>query len=225
MKRRQSLPLVLPVLILVLVLVGGCAAGSGLRVEGVQTPETSAGSPSGSPAGSPSVPASESLSAPASPSPDPDVVPKVAPSDRPGARVPAINLQAVRQTLLADPRVDPNFRTVLVKCAVVERCLRRGISADVMHTGRPQQVVTLHTLDDFSYGAFLLAQEPKGPRLIWSLRADQVTISRSNDGDLVVESKVFGIDDHACCPSASKVEVYRWNGQQMTRISEQQQGE
>lgn len=223
MKRRQSLPLVLPVLVLLLVV--GCASGSGLRVEGVQTSETAAASPAGSPSTSPTGSPSVSPSTTGSRSPDPDVVPTEAPSNGPRTAVPAIDLQAVRETLLADPRVDPNFRTVLVKCAVVERCLRRGISADVTRTGRPQHVVTLHTLDNFSYGAFLLAQEPKGPRLIWSLRADQVTVSRSKDGDLVVESKVFGLDDQACCPSASKVEVYRWNGQQMTRISEQHLGD
>lgn len=211
MKRRQSLPLVLPVLVLLLLV--GCASGSGLRVEGVHTPVTVTASPAGSP------------SATAGKPPAADVVPKGTPSNGPRGAQPALSLPAVRQTLLADPRVDPNFRTVLVKCAVVDRCLRRGISADVMHTGRPQQVVTLHTLDNFSFGAFLLAQEPNGPRLIWSLRADQPIISRSKDGDLVVESKVFGTDDQACCPSGSKVEVYRWNGQQMTRISEQHQGD
>lgn len=209
MRRRQSLPLVLPVLIALLLV--GCAAGNGLRVEGVQAPATGTVSPTRSLDGSPPI-------APASPPPTAALVPSgPTPS---GRKAKAVSLEAVRQTLLADPRVAPNFRSVLTNCTVVVRCLRHEITADVMHTGHPQQVVTIHTVDNVSFGAFLLAEEPNGFRLVWSLETGQPSISRSKDGDLVVESKVFGQNDQACCPSGSKVEVYRWNGQQLTRIDE-----
>jgi len=204
MRRRHLLSLVLPVL-LALVLAG-CATGSGLRVEGVETPVTVTVSPSAEP----------------SPSLATDANPKVGPTNAPKGQ-PAVDLQVIRRTLLADSGVDPNFRSVLAKCEVIDRCMRRGVAVDVMHVGRPQQVVTVHTVDGFTFGAFLLAQEPNGPRLVWSLKADQAKVSATKDGGLVVESQVFGQNDRACCPSGSKVEVYRWNGQQMTRTSEKYQ--
>ena len=134
-----------------------------------------------------------------------------------------VSLEAIRQTLLADDRVDFNARNLLKKCEVVTRCLSRGDTVNVMHTDRPQQVVTVHTLDGLVFGGFLLALEPSGPRLVWSLNADGLKIYPGKKGDLVVESKVYGASDHTCCPSGSRVEVYRWNGRKLTRISSQYQ--
>jgi hypothetical protein len=88
-----------------------------------------------------------------------------------------------------------------------------------MHSGRPQVVVTIQTIDNFIFGAFLLAQEPAGLRLVWSLKAEQLKIYPSKHGDLVVESKIFGVDDRACCPSGSRVEVYRWVDGRMIRAN------
>lgn len=198
MTRRR----LLPVVVVLLLGVAGCASGSGLRVEGAEAPVTVTVTPSN---------AGPSSSATPTPSPS---------KSGPGA--PA-GLDQFRRTLLADPRVDPNVRTVLTNCVLAERCLRRGVQVDVMHTGHPQQVVTVHTVDGFSFGAFLLALEPAGPRLVWSLSAQQVEVYPGKQGDLVVESKVFGLNDRVCCPSGSKIEVYLWNGQQMTRTSEQYQ--
>jgi hypothetical protein len=38
-----------------------------------------------------------------------------------------------------------------------------------------------------------------------------------------VESKIFTIDDKVCCPSGRRVEIYRWTGRQMTKVSSQDQ--
>jgi hypothetical protein len=88
-----------------------------------------------------------------------------------------------------------------------------------MHSGTPQQIVLIHTLEKFVFGFFLIAVEPSGPTPIWSLNVEQPTVNASPQGDLVVESKKFAIDDKVCCPSGSLVEVYRWNGRNMTKVS------
>jgi hypothetical protein len=88
-----------------------------------------------------------------------------------------------------------------------------------LHSGTPQQIVLIHTLENFVFGFFLIAVEPTGPRPIWNLKADLPTVSASPQGDLVVESKVFTIEDQVCCPSGRRVEVYRWNGRQMIKVS------
>ena len=203
MTRRQFLPAGL--LALTLLATGACTA-NGLRVEGVRSPATAT---------------PPSTSAPSqSPGPEPLRTKNL---DDPGRTGEVVTLEKIRQTLLADDRVDVNARNLLKNCQEVTRCLRRGATVDVMHTHRPQQVVTVHTLDGLVFGGFLLALEPSGPRLVWSLTADQLKIYLSKQGDLVVESKVYGASDHACCPSGSRVEVYRWNGRKLTRISSQYQ--
>ncbi|GAA0594486.1 hypothetical protein HPO96_06990 [Kribbella sandramycini] len=179
-----------------LAVLSGCANGGGLRVEGAE------------PAVEPSV------TRPATPTP--------ASSSSPGVRkspAQTVPLAQVRTKLLADKALDAWSRDILVNCTVIVRCLSQGPSVDVMHSGVPQQVVYIHTLDKFVFGAFLIALDAPGPRRIWSMKVDQPTIRASRQGDLVVEWKVFTLDDRPCCPSGSKAEVYRWNGRQMVRLS------
>jgi hypothetical protein len=92
-----------------------------------------------------------------------------------------------------------------------------------MKTGRSQMVVLIHTNERFVVGAVLMADSPNGPRRVWSLKADQLKISPSKQGDLVVESQIFALDDAPCCPSGRLVETYRWAGGQMTKVSSKDQ--
>jgi hypothetical protein len=94
---------------------------------------------------------------------------------------------------------------------------------NVLRTAQPQVVVLIHTVDGFTYGGFLIAVESGAPRLVWSLKADQLKISASQQGDLIIESEIFAVDDKPCCPSVTRVEVYRWNGRQMIKVSSQDQ--
>jgi hypothetical protein len=175
--------------------LAGCGNGSGLRVEGAEPADSS------------------SATAP---------VPSATPTATPGVRsgpAAAVSLAQVRTNLLVDKGLDPNARAILTNCTVISRCLSQGPTVDVMHNGVPQQVVYIHALERFVFGVFLIALEPAGPRRIWSLKVDQPTINASPQGDLVVESEKFEPDDKPCCPSGRKVEVYRWDGRQMTRVS------
>jgi hypothetical protein len=174
----------------------GCANGSGLRVEGADAPATTTPS-------SPSIMGTEGF------------------GKTPQTPV-TVSLSQVRLTLLADKSLDEYFRTVLRTCLVVERCLSRGPTVNVMRSAQPQLVVLIHT-DNFIYGAFLIAVAPGGPRRVWSLKADQLKINASQQGDLVVQSAIFALEDKVCCPSVTRVEVYRWNGRQMIRVSSQDQ--
>ena len=179
---------------LALTVLSACANGGGLRVEGAEAPPTSP-TPS-TVLGTNGVP------------PEPKRTPDV-----------AVNLNQVRVKLLADRHLPEYARSVLQKCTVIARCLSRGKTVDVMHSGTPQQIVLIHTLEGFVFGFFLIAVEPSGPRPIWNLKADLPTVNASPQGDLVVESKIFTIEDKICCPSGGRVEVYRWNGRQMIKVS------
>jgi hypothetical protein len=191
---------VLPAFVTLIALVGlsACANGSGLRVEGAEAPPSS-----GTPSTPPSVMGTTEGIAP-----EPKRTPEV-----------AVDLRQVRVKLLADKHLVPHWRGLLVNCTVISRCLSRGKTVDVLHSGTPQQIVLIHTLDNFVIGFFLVAVEPSGPRPVWSLKADLPTVNASPQGDLVVESKIFTIEDKTCCPSGGRVEVYRWNGRQMTKVS------
>jgi hypothetical protein len=191
--RRTVLPAVTA--FAALAALSGCANGGGLRVEGPESPPPSTPTPSvvvgtnGTPA-------------------RPERTPEV-----------AVDLAKVRVRLLADRHLSSYARTVLSNCTVISRCLSRGTTVDVLHSGTPQQIVLLHTLEKFVFGIFLIAVEPSGPRPIWNLNVEQPTVNASPQGDLVVESKIFAIDDPVCCPSGRRVEVYRWNGRQMIKVS------
>ncbi|TDO46238.1 hypothetical protein EV643_11190 [Kribbella sp. VKM Ac-2527] len=195
--RVRACPLVVLVLAAVLTL-SACGNGGGLRVEGAETPVASA---------SPSVRG-------------------FAPTQTPEKRTPpavTVSLAQVRLELLANKNLEPFFRTVLVKCEVVERCLTRGPTVNVLKSNYPQLVVMVHTGEKFVYGAVLMAIEPAGPRQVWSLRGERLKISESQQQDLVVESGIFAVDDKPCCPSVTRVEVYRWTGRQMIKLSSQDQ--
>jgi hypothetical protein len=167
---------------LALIVLPACANGGGLRVEGAEAPPTS---------------------------PTPSTVLGTNGVQQEPKRTPdvAVNLNLVRVKLLADRHLPEYARSVLQKCTVIARCLSRGKTVDVMHSGTPQQIVLIHTLEGFVFGFFLIAVEPSGPRPIWNLKADLPTVNASPQGDLVVESKIFPI------------EVYRWNGRQMIKVS------
>jgi hypothetical protein len=172
--------------------LSACANGGGLRVEGPESPL---------PSPTPSV-------ASGTTQPHPEKTPVV-----------AVDLAEVRVKLLADRHLSSYARTVLSNCTVISRCLSRGTTVDVLHSGRPQQIVLIHTLEKFVFGIFLIAIEPSGPRPVWNLNVEQPTVTASPEGNLVVESKIFTINDPVCCPSGRRVEVYRWNGRQMTKVS------
>ncbi|MEV8373305.1 hypothetical protein AB0P21_11245 [Kribbella sp. NPDC056861] len=198
MRARQLLPTVLAST--ALVVLSACGNGSGLRVEGAE--------PSPAPA-TPSV----TTNFGAGRTPGPSV--KVAPA--------AFTLPQVRDSLQRDKQLESFFKTLVSKCSIVDRCLTQGPSVDVMKTGRSQLVVLIHTNENFIVGAVLMADSPKGPRRVWSLKADQLKINPSKQGDLVVESQIFALDDSPCCPSGRLVEVYRWAGGQMTKVNSKAQ--
>lgn len=179
--------------LLALLTTSACVSG-GLRVEGAETPGSK-----------------------------PTVSAEARPTESPTPVITSgVDLVEVRRVLLAS-NIDPNARKVLADCTAVERCLQSGATVDVMHSGRSQVVVTINTIGNFIFGAFLLAPEPAGLRLVWSLKAEQMKIYPSTQGDLVVESKIFRTDDRACCPSGSRIEVYRWSDGRMIRVSATEQ--
>jgi hypothetical protein len=187
---------ILPAGLTLLTLLTMSACGSdGLRVEGAEAPAST-----------------------------PSVSPKATPTESPTPMLTSeVNLAEVRRVLLASKNIEPDARRVLTICTVVDRCLRGGAAVDVMHSGHRQVVVTIRTIDNFIFGAFLIALEPAGPRLVWSLKAEQLKIYPSKHGDLVVESKIFGPYDRVCCPSGSRVEVYRWSDGRMIKLSSTEQ--
>jgi hypothetical protein len=193
MRARQILPAGLTLLML----LATSACGSGLRVEGAGTPVSK---PTASPTTTPTAP------------------PKL-------ATIEQVTLADVRRVLLNSKNLDAGARQVLTYCTKVDRCLQRGATVDVMHSGLPQVVVTISTLGDFSIGAFLLAPEPEpaGLRLVWSLKAEKLKIYPSKQGGLVVESGIFRTTDSPCCPSGSRIEVYRWSDGRMKLISASEQ--
>ena len=190
--RRTVLPAF--VTLIALVSLSACANAGGLRVEGAEAP--------------PASPTPSTVLGTNGVQPEPKLTPEV-----------AVDLAQVLVKLLADKHLPQYARSVLEKCTVIPRCLSRGKTVDVMHSGTPQQIVFIHTLENFVFGFFLIAVEPSGPRPIWSLKADLPTVNASPQGELVVESKIFTIDDKVCCPSGGRIEVYRWDGRQMAKVS------
>jgi hypothetical protein len=180
--------------LLTLLTTSACISG-GLRVEGAETPAA-----------------------------EPTASAEARPTESPTPMITSgVDLVEVRRVLLASKNIDPDARKVLADCTAVERCLQSGATVDVMHSGRSQVVVTINTIGNFIFGAFLLAPEPAGLRLVWSLKGEQMKISPGKQNDLVVESKIFRTDDRACCPSGSRIEVYRWSNGRMIRVSATEQ--
>ncbi|NEA31160.1 hypothetical protein [Streptomyces sp. SID13031] len=206
MRARQLLPAALA--LTVLVVLSGCANGSGLRVEGAEPAAT---------------PARPSVSTNRGFGPAQTPTPTAAPTPAVKVAESKMTLPQVRSSLQADTALDPFFKTIVAKCTIVERCLTRGASVDVLKSGQPQLVVLIHTVESFVVGAVLMADSPKGPRRVWSLKAEQLKIIPSRQGDLVAESEIFNPEDAPCCPSGRLVEVYRWAGGQVTKVSTKEQ--
>ncbi|HET6298448.1 MAG TPA: hypothetical protein VFG33_34060 [Kribbella sp.] len=201
MRARQLLPIAL----VALLALTGCANSGGLRVEGAEVPSTPA-TPSDKPSTNFAGPDQRKPATPTTP-----VTPVT------------VSLAQVRLSLLADKNLEGFFRVVLAKCTVIDRCLSRGPTVNVMRSAAPQLVVMIHTVDSFVYGAVLMELEPSGPRRIWGVKADKLKVNPGQQGDLVVESGIFQGDDPVCCPSVTRVEVYRWNGRQMIKVSSRDQ--
>jgi hypothetical protein len=200
MRAGRVLPAVLAVV--ALMLAAGCANGGGLRVEGAEPATSTSPAPSPTPSRKGYAPEE---------------------SDRRPTPV-TVSLAEVRLKLLADRKLETFFRTILDRCTVVERCMSRGQTVNVTRSAYPQLVVYIHTNDpNFNYGAVLMAAEPTGPRRIWGLQATQSKVSASPGGDLVVESGIFTSTDKVCCPSVTRVQIFRWNGRQMNLVSSQDQ--
>lgn len=201
MRARQLLPAALA--LAGLLAMSSCGGGDGLRVEGADTPAPTA------------TPATPSASTEGFGPKGTTTTAKPTPL--------SLDLQKVRAVLLADKQLDPYVRTVLSGCEVVSRCLTSGATVDAMHRGQPQLVVLVHTTDDFVFGGFLMAVDPPGLRPVWRLKAQQLKIVPGRNGDLVAESALFSLTDKLCCPSGRLVEVYRWDGRQMAKVSSQDQ--
>ncbi|WBQ03698.1 hypothetical protein [Kribbella sp. CA-293567] len=196
MRARQLLPAALA--LTASVVLSACGNGGGLRVEGAEPPESSP---------TPTVSTNRGFGTPPTPG-------------RPAVAPPAaFTLPQVRDSLQVDKQLDPYFRKIVGRCSVVDRCLTQGPAVDVMKTGSSQLIVLIHTNEKFVIGAVLMADSPTGPRRVWSLKAEQLKIVPSQQGDLVAESQKFTLDDAPCCPSGRLVEVYRWAGGQMTKVS------
>lgn len=201
MRARQLLPAALA--LAGLLALSACGNGGGLRVEGADTPVATS-TPSASTRGF-----------------GPEGTTTAKPTTPPTPL--NLDLQKVRAALLADKQLDPYARQVLSGCTVISRCLTGGATVDAMHSGHAQQIVLVHTLDKFVIGGFLIAVDPPGLRPVWRVKAQQLKIIPGRNGDLVAESALFSLTDKLCCPSGRLVEVYRWDGRQMAKVSSQDQ--
>jgi hypothetical protein len=140
------------------------------------------------------------------------------PSARPSTRIAEIapsglNLDGVRQVLLGDDKVEAEIQRLIQTCSA---CVRLGPSADIVGSGRNQQVALVSARDQGPFAAYLVGElNSPPPRVLWSYEGDNVKVSIGDGRSLVVESVVFGLNDRACCPTGRKVGRYEWSG---TRI-------
>lgn len=143
----------------------------------------------------------------------------VPPDDsRPVSRSVALNPAQLRTLLLTDPVVDADAKAVLATC---RSCLARGVATDVIGNGSEQRIVSVKVLNTgWAFVAYLVGDVGETPRVRSVIRAQDLRISVGADRTLVVGSKVYGPIDRSCCPSGSKVELYRWNGNYLVKTSE-----
>jgi hypothetical protein len=190
--------------VLIALLVAGCANRDGLRVEGTAAPPTP-----------------KSVSSYESPKPvmtKPTVETRIAP-EQTGPRSVELTPAQLRQVLLASPNVDPDAKSVLKTCP--QRCLTPGLAFDVVGDGAAQRVVAVRVLSTGSvFVAYLVGDVGGSPLVLSTIRGQDMRITAGKGRTLVVESKVYGPTDKTCCPSGSKVEIYRWNGHYLVRTSE-----
>lgn len=216
----RALPVTALVVLVTLTALVGCAGRDGLRVEGTAAPAPAAGTTTATPSPTPTA------SRRGPPATTPTEPPTVTPS-RPTVRIerePARSVRLgpgqLRALLLADPAVDPDAKAMLAVCR--EKCLTRGVATDLVGRGSPQRVVTVNLpANGFVFTAYLVGDDAADtPSVLSVIRGDDMRITAGRRRTLVVESKVFGQADPICCPSGSKVEIYRWSGNHLVRTSE-----
>lgn len=205
------------------VLVAGCGAGDGLRVES----GSGAVSPTPVTTQKPSSPKSSmgimrETPATKSKQPTETVTPFTAtqpPDDRrPVSRSVALNPAQLRTLLLSSPVVDADAKAVLATC---RSCVARGVATDVIGDGSEQRIVTVKVLNTgWAFVAYLVGDVDQIPTVRSVIRAQDMRITVGTDRTLVVGSKVYGPIDRSCCPSGSKVELYKWNGNYLIKTSE-----
>jgi hypothetical protein len=199
-----------PTLLVATLALAGCGAGDGLRVEDGH--QAAAGQATTSPAPPTETPTqSKSSFGIMRETPHID-------GERTGGGVAALTIPELRTLLLTDPAVDADAKAVLRTC---EQCLARGVATDVIGTGVPQRVVTVKVLNTgWTFVAYLVGDVGGQPKVRSTIRGQDMRITAGENGSLVVGSKVYGPTDRSCCPSGSKVEVYRWNGNYLVKKSE-----
>jgi hypothetical protein len=202
--------------LLIALAIAGCANRDGLRVEGTagpESPKTAEGFSTPPPEPSPAASKMPSKA----PSEEPSIETKIGPQQ--GPRSVKLTPAQQRQILLSSANVDPDAKSVLRTCPA--RCLALGPVSDVVGNGAAQRVVTVRVLSTGSvFVAYLVGDVEGVPRVLSTIRGQDMRISVGKGRTLVVESKVYGPTDKACCPSGSKVEIYRWNGNYLVRTSE-----
>ena len=192
-RRRVGVPLLAA--LLAVAALTGCASRDGLRVEGPAAPVTSR----------PGI---------AEPTSQPTARTFIS-----GAQSATLSIAELRTVLLADPAVDPDAKRVLATCP--QRCLARGLAADILGNGALQRVVSVIALTTgTSFVAYLVGDVDGEPKVLSTIRGQDMRITTGRNRTLVVESKVYGPTDKTCCPSGSKVEVYHWNGGYLVKLSE-----
>jgi hypothetical protein len=134
-----------------------------------------------------------------------------------------LDTAGLRDVLLADPTVDADTKAVLRTCP--QRCLGRGIATDLVGNGAQQRIVTVRLLNTgMVFIAYLIGDVDGRPKVLSSIRGQDMRITAGQQRTLAVESKVYGPTDKTCCPSGSKVELYRWNGNYLVKFSERWTG-
>ena len=201
----RSRPLLAAGIAVVTLMLAGCGAGDGLRVETGHEPAAGQATTTPTPGDTTSTQ-------------DPGQI--TSSNGIMGARVGAATLSVpeLRTLLLNDDAVDPDAKAVLHTCP---QCLSRGITTDVIGTGTPQRLVTIKVLNTgWTFVAYLIGDVDGVPKVRSTIRGQDMKITAGKDRSLVVGSKVYGPTDHTCCPSGSKVEVYGWNGNYLVKKSE-----
>jgi hypothetical protein len=176
-----------------LLCLASCGAGDGLRVEG--------------PVQSPETPLVKPSQKRSTATRADEIRPLGAPS--------------LKRVLLADDDVADDIRSLIRTCAW--GCVKPGPLVPAAGKDLPQQVVTVTTADGSAFMVYLIGDLATRPRVVWYLEGDYMKVSIGKGSTLVVESRVYGANDRACCPTGSRVGIYHWNGYRMVQISEQYQ--
>lgn len=149
-------------------------------------------------------------SAATSPKPDRSIGPANTPQ--------ALSVPALRQVLLRDPAVRVDMKNLVKICKF--GCVQPGVVLTPAGES-PKQAVTISTVSGGAFVVLLIDHLVTAPKVVWQTQGDSLTVSVGKGSTLVVESSVFGQSAKACCPSGSKVDVYRWNKElrRMVKVS------